>query len=158
MYPIQLQFYHGNAHCYLSKRRKKIQIILSLKNMNQSSELSVILSPAFILFTVRFNTHKIYILPTERMSVIFMFLSTSSNFSPTHYTLSFAVEKNCVYCAVRTEYLNRITFFISIINQLDAQNFCFTQSLFHASTCFEHMCSSSGGKKCITQPLVSSHV
>ena len=31
--------------------------------------------------------------------------------------------------------------FISVINQLDAQNFCFTISLFHASTCFEHMCS-----------------
>jgi len=27
----------------------------------------------------------------------------------------------------------------SVINQLDAQNFCFTISLFHASTCFEHM-------------------
>jgi len=34
---------------------------------------------------------------------------------------------------------------ISVINQLDAQKFCFTISLFHASTCFEHMCSSSGG-------------
>jgi len=33
--------------------------------------------------------------------------------------------------------------FISVINQLDAQNFCFKISLFHASTCFEHMCSSS---------------
>jgi len=31
--------------------------------------------------------------------------------------------------------------FISVINQLDAQNFCFTISLFHASTCFEHVCS-----------------
>ena len=31
--------------------------------------------------------------------------------------------------------------FLSVINQLDAQNFCFTVSLFHASTCFEHMCS-----------------
>ena len=31
--------------------------------------------------------------------------------------------------------------FISVINQLAAQNFCFTKSLFHASTCFEHMCS-----------------
>jgi len=30
--------------------------------------------------------------------------------------------------------------FVSVINQLDAQNFCFTISLFHASTCFEHMC------------------
>jgi len=28
--------------------------------------------------------------------------------------------------------------FISVINQIDAQNFCFTISLFHASTCFEH--------------------
>jgi len=43
--------------------------------------------------------------------------------------------------------------FISVINQLDAQTFCFTISLFHASTCFEHMCSSSGGQNCITQPL-----
>jgi len=31
--------------------------------------------------------------------------------------------------------------FISVIKQLDAQNVCFTVSLFHASTCFEHMCS-----------------
>ena len=51
-----------------------------------------------------------------------------------------------------------ISIFISVINQLDAQNFCFTVSLFHASTCFEHMCSSSGGKNCIIQPLVSSHL
>jgi len=36
--------------------------------------------------------------------------------------------------------------FISVINQLDAQHFCFSVSLFHASTCFEHMCSSSGGQ------------
>ena len=49
--------------------------------------------------------------------------------------------------------------FISVINQLDAQKFCFTISLFHASTCFEHLCSSSGGQNSITQqPLVSSHV
>ena len=33
---------------------------------------------------------------------------------------------------------NYCTFFILVINQLDAQNFCFTISLFHASTCFEH--------------------
>jgi len=42
-----------------------------------------------------------------------------------------------------------IIIFISVINQLDAQNFCFTISLFHASTCFKHMCSSSGGQNCI---------
>jgi len=34
-----------------------------------------------------------------------------------------------------------ISIFISVINQLDVQNFCFTVSLFHASTCFDHMCS-----------------
>ena len=34
----------------------------------------------------------------------------------------------------------RLSEFISVINQLDAQNFCFTMSLLHASTCFEHMC------------------
>jgi len=31
-----------------------------------------------------------------------------------------------------------LSIFISVINQLDAQNFCFTISLFHASTCFVH--------------------
>jgi len=31
--------------------------------------------------------------------------------------------------------------FVSVINQLDAQNFCFTISLFHSCTCFKHMCS-----------------
>ena len=51
-----------------------------------------------------------------------------------------------------------LSIFISVFNQPDAQNFCFKISLFHASTCFEHMCSSSsGGKNCITQPLVSSN-
>jgi len=31
-----------------------------------------------------------------------------------------------------------LSIFVSVINQLDAQNFCFTIGLFHASTCFEH--------------------
>ena len=44
-----------------------------------------------------------------------------------------------------------LSIFISVINQLDAQNFCFTISFFLASTCFEHMRSSSGGQNCITQ-------
>ena len=51
-----------------------------------------------------------------------------------------------------------LSIFISVINQPDAQNFCFTISLFHASTFFEHMCSSSGGQNYITQPQVSSHL
>jgi len=43
-----------------------------------------------------------------------------------------------------------LCFFTSVINQHNAQNFCFTISLFHASTCFEHVCSSSGSQNCIT--------
>ena len=39
------------------------------------------------------------------------------------------------------------------INKLDALNFI---SLFQASICFEHICSSSGGQNCIIQALVSS--
>jgi len=38
------------------------------------------------------------------------------------------------------------------INQLEALNFI--MSLFHACTCFEHMCLSSWGKNCTIQPLV----
>ena len=34
-----------------------------------------------------------------------------------------------------------LSIFISVINQFDAQNICFTIRLFHASTCFEDMCS-----------------
>jgi len=37
-------------------------------------------------------------------------------------------------------FVKLVCIFISVINQLDAQNFCFTISLFHASTCFKHMC------------------
>jgi len=33
---------------------------------------------------------------------------------------------------------NVVKVFNLVINQLDAQNFCFTIRLFHASTCFEH--------------------
>jgi len=55
-------------------------------------------------------------------------------------------------------YLQRLFMFISVINQFDAQNFCFTVSLFHVSTCFQHMYSLSGSQNCITQPLVSSHL
>ena len=42
------------------------------------------------------------------------------------------------------------------IKQLDALNFI--MSLFHASTCFGHKCSSSGGQNCTIQSLVSSHL
>jgi len=46
---------------------------------------------------------------------------------------------------------------ISVINQLDAQTFCFTISLFHASTCFEHTCSSSGGHGYHSNPTTPKH-
>jgi len=52
--------------------------------------------------------------------------------------------------------LLRLLFLFLNINQLDALNFII--SLFQASTCFEHMCLSSGGQNCITQSLVSSHL
>ena len=41
------------------------------------------------------------------------------------------------------------------IKQLAALNFM--MSIFHASTCFEHMCWSSGSQNCTIEPLVSSH-
>ena len=42
------------------------------------------------------------------------------------------------------------------INQLDALNFII--SLFQAPTCFEHMCSSSGGQNCIIRSLVCNTI
>jgi len=50
---------------------------------------------------------------------------------------------NCftVYIYIYILPTNICVSFISVINQLDAQNFCFTISIFHASTCLEHMCS-----------------
>ena len=45
--------------------------------------------------------------------------------------------------------------FISVINQLDSQNFFSTVSLFHASTCFEHMCSSSGGQNYTASGIIT---
>jgi len=60
--------------------------------------------------------------------------------------------------AIETITADMIQIFISVINQFEVHNFCFTIILFHASTCFEHMCSSSGGQNCITQPLVLSHL
>ena len=51
----------------------------------------------------------------------------------------------------------RLNIYIFInINQLDALNFIIR--LFQASTCFEHMCSSSGGQNCTIHSLVSSHL
>ena len=53
----------------------------------------------------------------------------------------------CVVCGYVCCMLNKInsSYLFININQLDALNFII--SLFHASTCFEHMCSLSGGQK-----------
>ena len=66
---------------------------------------------------------------------------------PHKNSLPYEVKVIClrlVLVCIKTKFL----YFISVINQLDAQHFCFTISfisclyiLFHASTCFEHMCS-----------------
>jgi len=77
------------------------------------------------------------------------------------FTISFIYIATC-FCTVivllKFKLPNMKFLFISVINQIDAQNFCFTINLFHTSTCFEYICSSSGGQNCITQPLVSSHL
>jgi len=44
-----------------------------------------------------------------------------------------------------------LSIFISVFNQLDAQNFCFTISLFPASTCFE-----TGNKLIVKQKFCTS--
>ena len=46
---------------------------------------------------------------------------------------------------------------LSVIKQIDAQNFCSTINLFNASTCTQDMWSSSGSQNCITQTLVFTH-
>jgi len=48
------------------------------------------------------------------------------------------IQNKTIRCQVICEQDRK---FISVINQLDAHNFCFTIRLFRASTCLEHMCS-----------------
>jgi hypothetical protein len=49
--------------------------------------------------------------------------------------LFFPTDIQTFFDVLLTVHLN---IFILVINHLDAQNFCSTVSLFHASTCFEH--------------------
>jgi len=51
-----------------------------------------------------------------------------------------AVYLLCLFCITNIDVslTAHLCIFISVINQLDAQNFCFTISLLYASTCFEH--------------------
>ena len=62
------------------------------------------------------------------------------------HTFSFFFFENVVnFRCLRTILANLIFHLFLNVNQLDALNFVI--SLFQASTCFEHMCSSSGGQK-----------
>ena len=51
--------------------------------------------------------------------------------------------------------VGNIVITILAINQINAQNLLLS-CLLYAYTCFEHMCSSSGGQNCVIQHLVSS--
>ena len=49
------------------------------------------------------------------------------------------LQKKCILCIFFDIFLTvHLSIFISVINQLDA-HFCFAISLFHASTCYEHI-------------------
>ena len=47
--------------------------------------------------------------------------------------------------------------FILVVNQLDAQNLFYSKFYFMPLHVSSTMCSSSGGRNCTIQPLVSSH-
>ena len=64
---------------------------------------------------------------------LFIFVETVAAYSVYSFFFIYFADRASQYI-----YLN--------INQLDALNFI--KSLFHASTCFEHMCLSSGGQNC----------
>jgi hypothetical protein len=49
-----------------------------------------------------------YILPTQCIYVFCVDLRTNSDYFPVQHRLVFITETECVYCAVRTEYLNII--------------------------------------------------
>ena len=86
---------------------------------------------------------------------IYIYIYTKELFNTNNKIQTSLQQKTANFDVLLTVHLS---IFISVINQLDGQKFCFTIRLFHASTCFEHMCSLSGGQNCITQPLVSSHL
>jgi len=75
------------------------------------------------------------------------------------FVYAFSLEVNnfiliTIYAYFDVLFTVHLSIFISVFSQLDAQNLFHIKFYFIASTCFEHMCSSSGGKNCIKQPLV----
>jgi len=73
--------------------------------------------------------HQIYIVGCKRQIIIIYYYYH-------YYYLS--VRANVVNLMKASEWAE---IYILIINQVDAQNFCFTITLFHASTCFENLCA-----------------
>ena len=62
--------------------------------------------------------------------------SVSSSACPSSWKNSASTDR--IFTEFDILCIYRKLFFILVINQLEAQNFCFTISLFHASACFEH--------------------
>ena len=87
-------------------------------------------------------------------------LPSCNTWHPKHVKMLLYIA-SCCNCTLHSKCKNVARYLTSVntiylnINQLDALNFI--ASLFHASTCSEHMCPSSGGQNCTIQSLVSSH-
>ena len=66
------------------------------------------------LFTIRFDSQKLYILLTQYIKFC-MGLRTDSDHFLTQHLVVFVVKRECVYCAVRTKSLNiiRVNFRLS---------------------------------------------
>jgi len=75
---------------------------------------------------------------TDRLYCHTAVISSHTNINISVTTLMIGQSNTTFFCVLLTVHLST---FISVINQLDAQNFCFTISLFHASACFEHICN-----------------
>jgi len=103
-------------------RPKPVAIIWNNKSITYSWQAEYIYYFSFILFYFLTSYHlSLYVLKACLFSL---------NSGRRQHTKSFAVLLTVLH----------LNIFISVINQLDAHNFCFTISLFHASTCFEHYC------------------
>jgi len=70
-------------------------------------------------------------------------LTKSSSVSVFHFKTYFKyVYEQCSYNhSAKSSVFQILKDFISVIKQLNTQNFCFTICVFHACTCFQHMCS-----------------
>jgi len=75
----------------------------------------------------------------QRLSVLIVIVCAAGLELEMHFDTPFQYFTNVIFFDVLLTV--HLGIFVLVINQLDAQNFCFTISLFHASKCFEHMCS-----------------